>query len=66
MKVAEIRKLKTTDLAAESTKIREEIPEMRRRIHMGESTNERQLRHKRKALARMLTVLSEQFSKETA
>jgi len=66
MKVAEIRKLKTTDLAAESTKIREEIAEMRRRIHMGESTNVRQLRHKRKDLARMLTVLSEQFSKETA
>ncbi len=64
MKVAEIRKLKTTDLAVESTKLREEIAEIRRRIHMGETTNVRQLRSKRKDLARMLTVLSEQFIKE--
>lgn len=65
MKVAEIRKLKTGELATESTKLRAEIAEIRRRIHMGESANVRQLRSKRKDLARMLTVLSEQFMKES-
>ena len=66
MKIADIRKYKTSDLATETTKLREEIAELRRRIHMGETTNVRALRHKRKDLARMLTVLSEQLSKETA
>ena len=66
MKAAEIRKIKTSELTTESTKLRAEIAEMRRRIHMGESTNVRQLRSKRKDLARMLTVLSEQFLKEAA
>lgn len=66
MKMAEIRKIKTGDLAQSSTKLREEIAELRRRVHMGETTNVRQLRSKRKDLARMLTVLSEQFAKEAA
>jgi ribosomal protein L29 len=65
MKVAEIRKLKTAELATETTKLREEIAEMRRRVHMGEVTNVRTLRNKRKDLARMLTVLTEQLAKET-
>lgn len=65
MKIAEIRKITTGELASESTKLREEIAEIRRRIHMGESTNVRQLRSKRKDLARMLTVLSEQLAKES-
>ena len=65
MKVAEIRKLSTSDLASESTKLREEITEMRRRLHMGELQNVRQIRNKRKDLARILTVLSEQLTKET-
>ena len=65
MKIAEIRKIKTGDLARESTKLREEIAEIRRRVHMGETTNVRQLRTKRKDLARMLTVLSEQLVKES-
>lgn len=64
MKVAEIRKLSTTELTTESTKLREEITELRRRIHMGEVQNVRSLRNKRKDLARMLTILSEQLSKE--
>ncbi len=64
MKITEIRKIKTGDLANESTKLREEIADIRRRIHMGETTNVRQLRTKRKDLARILTVLSEQFTKE--
>jgi len=65
MKVVEIRKLTTAELATESTKLREEIVEMKRRMHLGEVQNVRVIRHKRKDLARMLTVLSEQLSKET-
>ena len=65
MKVAEIRKLPTTQLTAETTKLREEIAELRRRLHMGEMQNVRAIRNKRKDLARMLTVLSEQLTKET-
>jgi ribosomal protein L29 len=65
MKVAEIRKLSTSQLTQESTKLREEIAELRRRLHLGEVQNVRTLRNKRKDLARMLTVLSEQLAKET-
>ena len=65
MKVVEIRKLSTTELTFESTKLREEIVELRRRLHMGELQNPRLLRNKRKDLARMLTVLGEALSKET-
>jgi len=64
MKITDIRKLSTTDLTAESTKLREEIAELRRRLQMGEVQNVRVLRGKRKDLARMLTVLSEQLTKE--
>ncbi len=66
MKIAEIRKLSTDELANESTKLREEIAEMKRRLHMGEVQNVREVRNKRKDLARMLTVLSEQLTKEAA
>ncbi len=66
MKVIDIRKLSTADLAKESTKLREEIVELRRRMHMGEVQNTKVLRNKRKDLARILTVLSEQLTKETA
>lgn len=64
MKVVEIRKLSTKEITTESTKLREEIAELRRRLHMGETQNVRVLRGKRKDLARMLTVLSEQLTKE--
>ncbi|MDB5163434.1 MAG: ribosomal protein [Candidatus Saccharibacteria bacterium] len=64
MKIAEIRKLSTVELTSESSKVRDEIIELRRRLHTGETTNVRLIRNKRKDLARMLTVLSEQFSKE--
>ncbi len=64
MKVAEIRKLSTEQLAAESTKLRTEIVELRRQIVLGESTKHRTIRNKRKDLARMLTVLSEHLTKE--
>jgi ribosomal protein L29 len=65
MKVIEIRKLTTEQLANESTKLREEIVELKRRLSMGEVQNVRVIRGKRKDLARMLTVLSEQLAKET-
>lgn len=65
MKVAEIRKLPTNELAVESTKLREEIAELKRRIHIGEVQNVRVIRTKRKDLARMLTVLGEALMKET-
>lgn len=64
MKVAEVRKLSTSDLAAESTKLRVEIAELKRRVHMGELDNVRTIRNKRKDLARVLTVLGEQLAKE--
>ncbi len=65
MKVIEIRKLSTTELATECTKLREEIVDLKRRLHMGEVQNVRVIRNKRKDLARMLTVLSEQLIKES-
>lgn len=64
MKIADIRKLSTTELTTESTKLREEIVELRRRVHMGEVQNTRIIRTKRKDLARMLTVLGEALVKE--
>ncbi len=64
MKVADIRKLSTAELATESTKLRVDIVELRRRMHTGELSNVRLIRSKRKDLARMLTVLSEQLAKE--
>lgn len=64
MKVAEIRKLSTKELTTESTKLRDEIVELKRRVHTGEVDNVRVIRHKRKDLARMLTVLGEALMKE--
>ncbi|HET7059937.1 MAG TPA: 50S ribosomal protein L29 [Candidatus Saccharimonadales bacterium] len=65
MKVAEIRKLSTNQLTTESTKLREEIADLKRRVHTGEVQNVRVVRAKRKDLARMLTVLGEALTKET-
>lgn len=64
MKIVEIRKLSTEQLTVDSTKLREEIIEMKRRLHLGEVQNVRIIRNKRKDLARILTVLGEQLSKE--
>lgn len=64
MKIADIRKIPTNELASETSKLRDEIIEIRRRLYSGEMQNVRLLRTKRKDLARMLTVLSEQFAKE--
>ena len=65
MKAAEIRKLSTQDLTKQTTSLREEIAELKRRSHMGEVTNVRLIRSKRKDLARMLTILGEQLAKES-
>lgn len=64
MKIAEIRKLSTQQLTSESSKLRDEISELRSRLYSGEVQNVKVLRNKRKDLARMLTVLSEQLVKE--
>lgn len=64
MKIVEMRKLETKELIKNVEKTRKEIAELRRTIHMGETTNVRAIRVKRKNLARMLTVMSEQLSKE--
>jgi ribosomal protein L29 len=65
MKIVDIRKLSTEQLTQESTKLREEIIELKRRLSLGEVQNVRVIRGKRKDLARMLTVLGEQLAKET-
>jgi large subunit ribosomal protein L29 len=64
MKIADIRKLETADIVKERGKLREEILELRRRLYSGEVQNVRILRTKRKDLARMETVMSEQLLKE--
>jgi len=64
MKITDIRKLSTAELTAESSKLRDEIAELKRRLHTGDVQNVRTIRHKRKDLARMLTVLGEQLTKE--
>lgn len=65
MKVAEIRKISTAELTQQTSRLREEITELRRRLYNGEVQNTRAIRHKKKDLARMLTVLGEQLTKET-
>ena len=65
MKIADIRKLSTAELTTESSKMRDEIAELKRRVHLGETQNVRLVRTKRKDLARVLTVLSEQLVKES-
>ena len=64
MKMAEIRKLETKQLVKTVDDVRVEIAQLKRSVHMGESTNVRAIRAKRKQLARMLTVMSEQLAKE--
>jgi ribosomal protein L29 len=65
MKMTDIRKQSTAELTTASTAMREEIAELKRRMRSGEVQNVRVLREKRKDLARVLTVLSEQLVEET-
>lgn len=64
MKIADIRKLSTEELTTETMKLRDEIADLKRHIYMGDNQNVRAVRNKRKDLARMMTVLSEQLVKE--
>lgn len=64
MTITDIRKLSTTELTSKATKLREELVEMKRSLKLGEVTNVRAIRSKRKDLARVLTVLSEELIKE--
>jgi len=64
MKIVDIRKLSTAELTQESTKLRAEIAELKRRVSGGELQNVRLIHNKRKDLARMLTVLGDQLVKE--
>ncbi|MCL4358196.1 50S ribosomal protein L29 [Patescibacteria group bacterium] len=64
MKITDIRKLSTDEITKQSSILRDEIVELKRQKALGESANVRLVRHKRKDLARMLTVLSEQLTKE--
>lgn len=66
MKTADIRKMKTSEIATSINTLREDIAGLRRGIHMGETQNIRALRVKRKDLARLLTIMSENLAKETA
>ena len=65
-RMEEIRNMKPEELIKATTELRDEIAEMKRRIHMGEVQNSRMVRIKRRELARMLTVLGEHLSKERA
>jgi len=64
MKVTEIRKLSTSELTKQSSALRDEIVSLKRSNIMGESRNVRLVKHKRKDLARVLTVLAEHLAKE--
>ena len=65
MKVLEIRKMSVEDLTKKTNDLRVEIAELRRRVRLGELYNVRIVRQRRKDLARVLTVLSEELIKET-
>jgi ribosomal protein L29 len=64
MKITEVRKLNTDDLATTAMNLRTEITELRRSIYLGETTNNKIVKAKRKDLARVLTILSENLTKE--
>ncbi len=53
------------DLTKKTNDLRVEIAELRRRVRLGEVSNVRIVRQRRKDLARVLTVLSEELIKET-
>lgn len=65
MTISEIRKMTTEELTKQSSQIRDELADMRRKVRTGEMQNVRAIRHKRKDLARVMSVLSEQLVKET-
>lgn len=66
MKITEIRKMSTDELTKQLPVIHDEIAQLRKRLYTGEAQNVRALRHKRKDLARVYTVLGEKLQKEQA
>lgn len=64
MKLTEIRKMEINKLVRQVNDVKLEIAELKKGIVMGESTNVRAVRNKRKQLARMLTVVGEKLEKE--
>ena len=64
MKTVEIRKLSVEELTKESVKLRDEIMTLKSQIKLGQLTNVRLVKMKRKDLARVLTVLSDELAKE--
>ena len=64
MKMTDIRKLSTSDLSKESVKLKNEIFELKHKLILGQITNVKLIKIKRRDLARVLTVLSEQLIKE--
>lgn len=64
MKIVEVRKMTTEELTKQVPALQEEIADLRRRLYSGEMQNVRALRHKRKDLARVYTVLGEKLQKE--
>jgi ribosomal protein L29 len=66
MKIIDVRKMTTEELTQQVPALHQEILELRRRLYSGEAQNVRVLRHKRKDLARVYTVLGEKLQKENA
>lgn len=64
MKLTEIRKMETAKLIKSVDEVRSEIADLKKGLIMGESTNVRAVRNKRRQLARMLTVVGEKLEKE--
>lgn len=64
MKIVEVRKMTTEELTKQVPALQQEIANLRRRLYSGEVQNVRALRHKRKDLARVYTVLGEKLQKE--
>jgi ribosomal protein L29 len=64
MKITEIRKMKTEELTKVSNEIREDIQGYHRQRAITQDPNVRYLRNRRKDLAKVLTVISEQLIKE--
>jgi ribosomal protein L29 len=64
MKINEIRKLNTNDLTLKSNELKQDIVSLRRKVSLGEVSNVRLVKQRRKDLARVLTVLGENLQKE--
>jgi ribosomal protein L29 len=64
MKMTEVRKLSMDELTKNANSIRVEITKLRHQNMIGELKSPREIRKKRKDLARVLTAIGEQLAKE--